>query len=175
MPSRLVVCLSSLLMIVSIASPSLALTANDDADENDSVYIAKTTENMEVPVDQLALMVKPLTLDELQIEVDAWMVHLKESATKISNLEIAIKQQKLAIKKDKEAASKLETADTAIAGANEALMKAKATGDREAVKEAERQLKSAAGEKKKRKRCLTKRRSLKNSKVTKLSRRPRMH
>ncbi len=103
----------------------------------------KTTKNLEIPTDELGLMVKPLTLEELEIEVGAWMGELQKLATEISNLEIAIKQQKTAIAKDETAASKLEDANQALKEAQEALTKANESNDAQAIEAANQKLQEA--------------------------------
>ena len=81
---------------------------------------ATTTEDPTIPVEELRLLVQPLTLAELEIEAAAWLVLLKEKAKEISAAEIAIKRQNLAIDKQEEAAGALEEAQKNLAEAEEA-------------------------------------------------------
>ena len=52
-----------------------------------------TTEDPEIPVDELKLLVMPLTLPELETEAGAWMVLLRGKVEEISSAELAIKRQ----------------------------------------------------------------------------------
>ncbi|MEQ9550612.1 MAG: mechanosensitive ion channel [Coleofasciculus sp. G3-WIS-01] len=81
---------------------------------------ATTTEDPTIPVEELRLLVQPLTLAELEIEAAAWLVLLKEKAKEISAAEIAIKRQNLTIGKQEEAANALDDAKKALAEAEEA-------------------------------------------------------
>ncbi|MEM9411387.1 MAG: hypothetical protein AAGA30_09755, partial [Planctomycetota bacterium] len=113
---------------------------------SESSYRAATADDLSIPVDQLELMARPLTLDELEVEVSAWMSQLKKAATEISNLEIAIKQQKVQIVKDRAVASQFELADQAIVDAEKALESARQSGDVKAIEVAESNLRSACKE-----------------------------
>lgn len=81
---------------------------------------ATTTQDPTIPVEELRLLVQPLTLAELEIEAAAWLVLLKGKAQEISAAEIAIKRQNLAIDKQTEAANALDAAKTTLAEAEEA-------------------------------------------------------
>jgi small conductance mechanosensitive channel len=71
---------------------------------------ATTTKELDIPVDELKLIVKPLTLEELQNEAAGWMVLLQTKAKEISQAEVAIKRQNLTISKQQEATQALEQA-----------------------------------------------------------------
>ncbi|XWK87674.1 MAG: mechanosensitive ion channel domain-containing protein [Phormidium sp.] len=75
---------------------------------------ATTIKQLDIPVDELKLLVKPLTLDELQNEAAAWMQALQDKAKEISQAEVTIKRQNLAITKQKEGADGLEKAKQAL-------------------------------------------------------------
>lgn len=81
---------------------------------------ATTTADPTIPVEELRLLVQPLTLAELEIEAAAWLVLLKEKAKEISAAEITIKRENLAIDKQEEAANALEEAQKSLAEAEEA-------------------------------------------------------
>lgn len=81
---------------------------------------ATTTKDPTIPVEELRLLVQPLTLAELEIEAAAWLVLLKEKAKEISAAEIAIKRQNLAVGKQEEAANALEEAQKSLSEAEEA-------------------------------------------------------
>ena len=79
-----------------------------------------TTEDATIPVDELKLLVKPLTLEELQNESEGWLLLLKEKVKQISDAEIAIKRQNRSIGKQQEAADRLESAKKALKEAESA-------------------------------------------------------
>ena len=81
---------------------------------------AITTEDPTIPVDELKLLVKPLTLEELQNESEGWLQLLKEKVKQISDAEIAIKRQNRSIGKQQEAADALESAKIALKAAESA-------------------------------------------------------
>ncbi|MEO1377501.1 MAG: mechanosensitive ion channel domain-containing protein [Cyanobacteria bacterium J06635_10] len=81
---------------------------------------AITTEDPTIPVDELKLLVKPLTLEELQNESEGWLKLLKEKVKQISDAEIAIKRQNRSIGKEEEAVNALEAAKEALKAAESA-------------------------------------------------------
>lgn len=58
----------------------------------------KTTSDPLVSVDRLKIMLRPLTKDELQIEVDGWMALLKAKVHQIADAELGVKKKKEEIK-----------------------------------------------------------------------------
>jgi small conductance mechanosensitive channel len=82
---------------------------------------AITTKDPEIPVEELQLLVKPLSLDELANEAAAWQVLLKNKVTEISEAEIAIKHQNRSINKEKEVAGFLDEARKAVEESDKAL------------------------------------------------------
>ncbi len=81
---------------------------------------AITTEDPTIPVADLELLLRPLTVEELHNEAAAWMLLLKTKALLISKAEIAVNRQKLSIDKQKEATGALETAQKNLAEAEKA-------------------------------------------------------
>jgi small conductance mechanosensitive channel len=75
-------------------------TITGDVDPSQAV----TVEDLTIPIDQLELLIKPLTVEELQVEAAAWLLLLKNKVQEISTTEIAIKAEKEATEKgeDKE-------------------------------------------------------------------------
>jgi small conductance mechanosensitive channel len=61
-----------------------------------------TTGEPTIPVDELELMVEPLTADELVVEADAWLELLKAKVAEVSKAEIAIKRKNRAIEQAEE-------------------------------------------------------------------------
>lgn len=82
--------------------------------------LALTTQDPTIPVDELVLLLKPLTLEELSHEAAAWMMLLQLKAKEISNAEIAVKRQNLSLAKQDEAVAALNQAKTALAEAEAA-------------------------------------------------------
>ena len=79
---------------------------------------AITLEDLTIPVDQIELFVKPLTLEELQVEAAAWFLILKDKVQEISQTEIAIKRQNVAIASQEEAAQAVTEAEASLAEAS---------------------------------------------------------
>ncbi|EAW38655.1 mechanosensitive ion channel domain-containing protein [Lyngbya sp. PCC 8106] len=78
-----------------------------------------TTQDPEIEVDELKLLVKPLTRVELENEAAAWLILLKQKVQEISDAEIAVKRQNRAISKQQEAANTLEEVTQALEAAQE--------------------------------------------------------
>ncbi|MGK7878321.1 MAG: mechanosensitive ion channel protein, partial [Xenococcaceae cyanobacterium] len=64
---------------------------------NPNLSEALTSKDPKIPVDELKLLVKPLTLEELKTEAVGWLLLLKEKVQEISDTEIAIKRENLQI------------------------------------------------------------------------------
>jgi small conductance mechanosensitive channel len=79
---------------------------------------AVTSEDAKVPVEILALRVKPLTKCELEVEAQAWLLLLKEKVAEISSAEVAAIYKKEEIKKAKEVEDTLENVKEAKEGAD---------------------------------------------------------
>ena len=56
-------------------------------------YTATTTSDPNIPAEELKLLVKPLLLEEVKVEAQAWIQLLQNKATEISQVEITIKKQ----------------------------------------------------------------------------------
>lgn len=67
-----------------------------------------TTSSADIPLDELALLVKPLSADELQVEATAWMALLKAKTLEVSQAEIAVKQKNKTIQKAEEVQESIE-------------------------------------------------------------------
>ncbi len=72
-----------------------------------------TTANPEIPVDQLQLMLKPLTQEELVVEADGWRGLLRSKLVEISQMQIALLKEKE--KASEEDSAKAATTDQAKA------------------------------------------------------------
>ena len=53
---------------------------------------ARTTSDPAIPVDQLRLLVKPLSMDETKVEVDAWFELLRAKALQVSASQVGVKK-----------------------------------------------------------------------------------
>jgi small conductance mechanosensitive channel len=62
-----------------------------------------TTADPAIPVDELALLIQPLTTEDLLVEADAWLALLKAKVTELSQAEIALKRKNRVKKQAKEA------------------------------------------------------------------------
>lgn len=100
--------------------PATYLLAQAEVEASAEAPKAITTENPAIPVDELRLLVKPLTLGELETEAGAWMELVKAKVKEISNAEIAIKRKNRQLDQEKEVVKALEDAKTALAKAQEA-------------------------------------------------------
>lgn len=81
---------------------------------------ATTTKDINIPVDELKILVKPLTLEELRNEAAAWMLVLQKKAHEISEAEVTIKRQNQAISQQQEGVDALEKAKKALEVAEQA-------------------------------------------------------
>lgn len=82
-----------LLLSVCIALILFNVNSNTKVWGNESVYIARTTANSEVHVEELKLLLKPLTKSELEVEVKAWLDLLKKKVSEVSLAEIQARQK----------------------------------------------------------------------------------
>ncbi|MGD1903412.1 MAG: mechanosensitive ion channel domain-containing protein [Geitlerinemataceae cyanobacterium] len=82
---------------------------------------AVTVDDLEIPVDQLDLLLKSMTLEELQIEAAAWFLILKDKVQEISLAELVIKRENRVIEAEQQAAQILLEAEQALIDAETAL------------------------------------------------------
>ncbi|TWT66018.1 mechanosensitive ion channel family protein [Allorhodopirellula solitaria] len=94
-------------------SASMTSAADSDAAAEPS-YTAHTTINPAIPLDQLKVMVKPLTKSELQVESDAWFKLLRAKAREIAAVRMGVKKANEALDADDDEAAKnsLEVAES---------------------------------------------------------------
>jgi small conductance mechanosensitive channel len=104
----------------TLARQETYLLAQAEAKAEAPAPKAITTEAPTIPVDQLKLLVKPLTLPELETEAAAWMELVKAKVQEISNAEIAIKRKNQVVEQQQQAVKALEDAKAALAAAEEA-------------------------------------------------------
>ncbi len=73
-------------------------------------YTATTTSDPNIPAEELKLLVKPLLLEEVEVEAQAWIQLLQNKAAEISQAEITIKQKNKETKAAEKVADGLEEA-----------------------------------------------------------------
>ena len=108
---------------------SFATHAHDQEQPAEPGIEAVTVTDPEVPVDELQLMVKPLTVEELKIEAEAWMELLKDKTRQTTQAEIAIKQKNKRIDQAEEVQEAIEETQEILQQAEEASLDAQTTGD----------------------------------------------
>ncbi|WP_019027641.1 mechanosensitive ion channel family protein [Colwellia piezophila] len=86
--SSVVFVLSSIILFSFSVNVSSALASNSE-----KPYQATTAENINIDLGELEFALTPLTKNELTVEVDAWLVVLKERATIVSEAEILVSQK----------------------------------------------------------------------------------
>ncbi len=112
----------SLLVLISVSCAASLIAGTPFVHaQSESTYTAQSIKTPDIPPDELALMVKPLTQAELIAEADAWLELVKAKVRQLSTAEIAIKR------KNKEIAAAKESA-AAAEDAQEAVERAEATG-----------------------------------------------
>lgn len=73
---------------------------------------ATTTDNPEIPIDELKILLKPLTKAELQTEADGWLALLQAKVSEISQRELAVKRANRKIAEATEAAAEEPDAES---------------------------------------------------------------
>ena len=117
---------------VEAESTTIEATINGEAIPGD----AKTIENPAIEVEDLELLAKPLTLEELQNEAAAWLILLKNKVQTISNTEIAVKHQNRKLDIQQESLKLIEDAQTKLAAADKAQTAEKLEEAKEALDKA---------------------------------------
>ncbi|MEM8638882.1 MAG: mechanosensitive ion channel domain-containing protein [Cyanobacteria bacterium P01_G01_bin.54] len=133
----LIFAVSVLALTTATALPAIPQEAEAEAtEETESVLVESTivgdvdpsqaisVSDLTIPVDQLDLLVKPLTLEELQTESAAWFLLLRDKVQEISSTEIAIKRENAVIQQEQEAAKAVEEAKEKLSSAEAALEEA---------------------------------------------------
>ena len=96
-----------LLLAVLFAASVMPVMAEKAADKPKAV----TTADPDVPLDELTLLLEPLTKDELFVEADGWMEHLRKAVEDVSAEQLQIKRR--AEKEEQQAEAEKEPQDTA--------------------------------------------------------------
>ncbi|MEY3868119.1 MAG: hypothetical protein RLZZ338_2010 [Cyanobacteriota bacterium] len=108
---------------------------------------AVTSKQPDIPIEELQLLVRPLSLKELKNEAAGWQLLLKNKVQEISNAEIAIKRQNRSISKQQDASTSLGEAKKALEEA-EKLQKTATQGSPE-YEQATKKVEEAKGKLKK--------------------------
>ncbi|SHO50379.1 mechanosensitive ion channel family protein [Desulfopila aestuarii] len=95
-------------------------TAEEITPDKSAPPESTTSKRTDIPIDELELLVKPLTKDELIIEADAWLALLKTKVEEVSAAEIAIKRKNKEIEKAKEVKEEIEKAQETLNDVKEA-------------------------------------------------------
>jgi hypothetical protein len=133
MQQKLRVWLAALIWLFAVGGPPASAIAAQG--EGKSQPTPTTTEDPGIPVDELALFLKPLTKSELLVEADAWQALLKEQAEEIAKAEIAVKRQNREIEKAAEIQDKAEEAKEKLEEVKKKAEEANSSGDMRKVKE----------------------------------------
>jgi len=104
---------------------------------------AVTAADPGIPLDELTLLVKPLTADELKVEAEAWMELLKEKTRETSQAELAIKQKNKSIEKAEDVQDAIEETQDVLEDVKQASREARESGDLESVEETQELLEQA--------------------------------
>lgn len=129
--SVLVALTTALLFVGAVASSPVAEEATKETPA------ARTTVDPEIPVEELELILKALTKNELLVEADGWQSLLREKVIEIGKAEIAVKRQNREIEKAKEIQSQANEAKDQLEEVREKAEQARATGDAGKIQETE--------------------------------------
>ena len=121
------------LLATSLSLSGFAAMAEDEA----PVPAPVTTEDPSIPVDELDLLLKPLTKAQLLIEAEAWQGLVQTKAEEISRAEIAVKRQNQEIDEAEQIRKEAEKAKQQLEDVKRQASEARATGDQDAIEQAD--------------------------------------
>jgi small conductance mechanosensitive channel len=107
----------AVMFVVLVMFPGPGLGAESEASGNQAT--AKTTADPCIPVDELELLLKPLTKDELVVEAQGWIGLLKAKVSQISQAEIAIKRRNRQIQEAQKLTAELGEQADQVPGTSE--------------------------------------------------------
>jgi small conductance mechanosensitive channel len=113
-----------------------AIAHADEEQEAKDPYEAATIADPLIPVDELSLLLKPLTASELEVEADAWMQLLRAKTFETSQAELAVKQKNKAIEKAGDVQEALAETQEILEEVADASEQARDTGSTEAAADA---------------------------------------
>ena len=125
-------------MTIWLCSLYLATTIAhaDEKQEAEDKYEATTIADPQIPVDELSLLVKPLTAPELEAEADAWMQLLRAKTFETSQAELAVKHKNKVIEKAEDVQDALADTQEILEEVADASEQARETGSAEAADDA---------------------------------------
>jgi small conductance mechanosensitive channel len=85
--------LKNLLFVVCMLCTLCSFTFESFGGEPQQQYSATTISDPQIPIEDLELLLRPLTKNELIVEADAWLELLKEKVRQISTAEIQVRQE----------------------------------------------------------------------------------
>ena len=116
---------------------SAASMAQEETKLPDQSSVPVTAKNPEIPVDELALLVKPLTADELKVEAEAWMNLLRVKTRETSQAELAVKQKNKSIDRAEEVQEAIEDTQEVLSEVKDASREAAEAGTLATTEEAQ--------------------------------------
>ncbi|MEN8130429.1 MAG: mechanosensitive ion channel domain-containing protein [Pseudomonadota bacterium] len=134
MRQRVWITLMAVLWILLVGTVSSSFAGEGDTEV---IPVAVTTADPDVLVEELVLMLKPLTKKELLVEADAWQALLKAKVIEISKAEIVVKRQNREIEKSKEIQEKAEEAKEQLEEVKKKVEEVKVSGDANKIQETE--------------------------------------
>jgi small conductance mechanosensitive channel len=120
------------LLVLSMILPA-SLAAEDSAKPDQPI----TTADPRIPTDELALLLNPLSKEELLIEAEGWQGIVRAKAEEIARAEIAVKRQTRAIEKAAEIKATAESAREQLNEVARSADEAKENGGADKLAEAE--------------------------------------
>ena len=130
---------------LSLAMACTASLAQEEPPSPDPDIEPITTVNPDIPIDELALLIKPLTAEELKVEAEAWMTLLRDKTRETSQAELAIKQKNKTIEKAEEVQESIEETREVLDAVKGASLEAEATGTLASAEEASELAQEARG------------------------------
>lgn len=141
MLTRCFISLSLILcFLISTVLPVVEAAAGEVPKERSS---GVTTEDPFVPSDELALILKAFTKEELLVEAGDWQLLLREKAIEIGKAEIAVKRQNREIEKAEDIQDKAKEASRKLKRIDKKIDGAKTTGDAEEILETKKSTREA--------------------------------
>lgn len=124
--------------------PEVFITAEEEpeilSEEELEAYAATTTDDPEIPLEELELLLLPLTLGELEIEASAWLKLVKAKLHELADAEIAARHKRQEIDQAEAAAAAAQEASEAVEEAEQSQAAGAAgAAQREEAEEAARQ------------------------------------
>ena len=116
---------------------TVTLLVGAEAKDSAEQYSALTTQEAEIPVDELELVLKALTKQQLLVEAAAWLDLLQAEVAEIAKAEIAIKRHNQQIANAEEVQEQAEETQQQLDELQDETVDAKATGDAAEIREAE--------------------------------------